>query len=78
MTIAGTPRLAEQPRAREVARIWLTRLEELERRLDEGRMTAWARFPGRGDGIDPQTARANRSALLRAIEAARRHYTTGS
>lgn len=75
VTVDGTPPLAEQPRGREVARIWLARLDELERRLDEDRMNSWTRFPGRGDGIDPRTARANRSALLRAIEAARRHYT---
>ncbi|MFB3111635.1 MAG: CehA/McbA family metallohydrolase [Gemmatimonadales bacterium] len=75
ITVAGTPPLAEQPRGREVARIWLERLDELERRLSEERMKEWARFPGRGDGVDLQTARANQSALLDAIEAARRHYT---
>jgi hypothetical protein len=75
VTVDGTPPLAEQPRGREVARIWLARLDELERRLDEDRMNSWTRFPGRGDGIDPRTARANRSALLRAIEAARRHHS---
>ena len=75
VTVEGTPPLAEQPRGREVARIWLARLDELERRLDEDRMKTWARFPGRGDGVDLRTAWANRSALLHAIEAARRHYT---
>ena len=75
VTVEGTPPLAEQPRGREVARIWLARLDELEQRLREDRMEAWARFPGRGDGIDLRTARANRTALLDAIEAARRHYT---
>jgi hypothetical protein len=72
--VEGTPPLAEQPRGREVARIWLGRLDELERRLGEDRIENWALFPGRGDGIDPRTAQANRLALLDAIEAARRHY----
>ncbi len=76
VTVEGTPWLAEQPRGREVAEIWLARLDELENRLDEDQMVRWARFPGRGDGIDLRTARANRSTLLQAIEAARRHYAT--
>ncbi len=76
VTVNGTPPLAEQPRAKEVARIWLARLDELERRLGEDRMRTWAQFPGRGDGISLRTARANRLALLQAIEAARRHYST--
>lgn len=74
VTIVGTPPLAEQPRGREVARVWLARLAELERRFAEERMKEWARFPGRGDGVDLQTAQVNQSALLDAIEAARRHY----
>jgi len=74
VTVEGTLSLAEQPRGREVARIWLARLDELERRLGEDWMKTWARFPGRGDGVDLRTARANRSALLHAIEAARRQY----
>lgn len=74
VTVAGTPPLAEQPRGRQVARIWLERLEELELRLDDQRMREWATFPGRGDGIDLRAAQASRSALLHAIEGARRHY----
>ncbi len=77
VTVAGTPALAEQPRGWEAARIWRARLDELERRLEEERMRAWARFPGRGDGIDLPTAAANRAALLEAIAAARRHYGEG-
>lgn len=76
VTVEGTPRLAEQPRGREVAQMWLARLDELESRLGDDHIERWARFPGRGDGIDLRTARANRSTLLQAIEAARQHYTT--
>ncbi|MDH3745112.1 MAG: CehA/McbA family metallohydrolase, partial [Acidobacteriota bacterium] len=74
VTVEGTPPLADQPRGKAVAHTWLARLDELERRLDDERMGTWARFPGRGDGIDLRTALANRSALLDEIEAARQHY----
>ena len=74
VTVEGTPSLAEQPRGREIARIWRSRLDELERRLSDDKMEAWAHYPGRGDGIDLPTARANRAALLDAIEAARRRF----
>lgn len=74
ISVEGTLALAEQPRGRELARIWLARLQELERRLTDESIAAWARFPGRGDGIDRLTALANRAVLLDAIEAARRHY----
>ena len=74
VTVAGTPPLAEQDRAREVARLWLDRLHTLEGRLADGQIESWARFPGRGDGVDLPTARANRALLLQAIEAARRHH----
>ncbi len=72
VTVEGTLPLAAQPRGREVARGWLGRLDELERRLGEEPMGTWARFPGRGDGIDLETALANQPALLQAIAAARR------
>jgi hypothetical protein len=72
VTVAGTPPLAAQPRGRDAARKWLARLDELERRLGKEPMKSWARFPGRGDGIDLETVQANRPALLQAIAAARR------
>jgi hypothetical protein len=78
VTVEGSLPLAEQPRGREVARIWRARLDELERRLADDRMETWARFPGRGDGIDAPTALASRPALLEAIEAARRYYGASS
>jgi hypothetical protein len=74
VTVEGSPPLAEQLRGRQVARIWLARLGELEQRFGEDQMETWSSFPGRGDGIELRTARANRPALLQAVEAARRHY----
>ncbi len=74
VTVKGTLPLADQPRGREVARRWLARLAELEGRFADERIEGWAGFPGRGDGIEARTVRANRAELLRAIEAARRHH----
>jgi hypothetical protein len=76
VTVTGMAPLHEQPRAREVARLWLSRLDTLESRLGEDQLEVWARFPGRGDGIDAATARRSRAELLGAIEAARRHHTS--
>ncbi len=75
VTVDGTPPIERQPRARAVAAAWLARLEELEARLAEERIAEWARFPGRGDGIDAGDVRASRDALLAAIAAARRTHS---
>ncbi len=74
VTVDGTPPIAEQPKAREVAEAWLDRLDELRARFDDDRLEELTRFPGRGDGIDAPLLRANRDAVLRAIEAARQHH----
>jgi hypothetical protein len=74
VTVAGSPSIAEQPRAREVLEMWLERLDELEDRLRDERLDEMARFPGRGDGISRRDLLASRAALLGAIEAARRQY----
>lgn len=74
VTVDGTPPLIDQTRGRQVTRRWLDRLDELERRLVADQMGAWARFPGRGDGVDLRTANLNRPMLMDAIEAARAYY----
>ncbi len=74
ITVEGTPAIAEQPRADEVAEAWLARLDELEARFADDQIDRVAGFPGRGDGIARSNLEANREALLRAIESARRHY----
>ena len=71
VVVAGSTPLRETDRGREVARLWLERLATFEGRLDDEMIGTWARFPGRGDGIEAATVRANRALLLQAIEAAR-------
>lgn len=72
--VQGTPPIAEQPRAREVARTWLKLLTDLEVRLGEDRIAGLAGFPGWGDGVSLDDLRASRQELLKAIQEARAHY----
>ena len=74
VTVDGTPPIAEQQKAREVADAWLDRLDELHARFDDDRLKELTGFPGRGDGIDAPLLRANRDVVLRAIKAARQHH----
>jgi hypothetical protein len=76
--VAGTPPVAEQPRAAEVAEAWLARLDELEARLSPDRATELTDFPGRGDGIPRPTLDSNREALLQAIQSASPPATTST
>jgi hypothetical protein len=75
VTVAGTPPLAKQRRARIVARTWLDRLETLEKRLSDEQIEKLARWPSpRLDGVDIDTLRKNRTALLDRIQAAERRF----
>ena len=74
VTVAGTPPIAQQPRARQAALAWLTRLDELEARLSDGRIEKLAVFPGRGDGLLLEDLRRGRAELVRAIARARATY----
>ena len=74
ISVAATPPLAEQPRARRLAAAWLQRLDELEARLTDEGIESLAGFPGRGDGMTAEDLFANRPTLLRAIQAARGHW----
>jgi len=74
LRVEGTPPIAEQPRAREVARSWLELLGDLAARLGDERLAGLAGFPGSGDGVTLEDLRANRTELLQAIQKARAHY----
>jgi hypothetical protein len=74
VAVAGSPSLAQQPRAAEAAAAWLARLEELERRFAPDRIGELAGFPGRGDGLKLEDLEGGREELLRAIERARTAY----
>jgi hypothetical protein len=73
VTVAGTPGLAHHDRAKALARVWLARLDELERRLDEDKLKYLAREAG--DYVpNLEYLRRHRPALLQAIQNARKYY----
>ncbi len=74
--VDGTAPIAEQPRAQQLARAWLARLDALEARLADdriGEIPIWDWFPY-SDGVSEEHLRRNRDALLRAIAVARAAY----
>ena len=76
VTIAGTPALGEQPKARALAREYEARLDDLEDRLSDARVgdqTIWDWVPY-SDGVSEEHLRSNRPALLNAIAEARAFY----
>jgi hypothetical protein len=75
VTIQGGPPLSAQPRAKALARKWLARLEDLEMRLAEDQIQYLADPPNQSDGVDAENLRRNRTALLQAIQAAKRYFT---
>lgn len=69
VTLAGSPPLAEQPLAREIARRWRQRLAGLRARLAPERLdeqVIWS-VPT-GDGVPLERLRRERDALVRAID----------
>ncbi len=73
VTVAGTPPLAVQPKAKTVALAWIERLDVLEQRLGNDQIEKLARWPTpRLDGVDIETLRKNRPALLDRIHLAKR------
>jgi hypothetical protein len=71
-SVAGTPEIREQPRARALARVWATRLTELEMRL--GSQIDSMGSSGWDDRLPPEYLRTQRPALLEAIRSARKHF----
>jgi len=65
--VLGTPDLAEQPAAWEVARAWSARLDDLEWWLSDEMIDQLAGFPGRGDGIPKRDLLAHRERLRQAL-----------
>ncbi len=74
VTVEGSPPLTAQPRAREVAREWLSRLSDLETRLAEDRIQTILQDPQAADGVEADHLEHNREALLQAIQAARAFF----
>ncbi len=65
--IRGTGGIADQPRAGEVARLWLERLEDLESWFGKEMIEALGGFPGRGDGLAKAEFRTHREEMGRWI-----------
>jgi hypothetical protein len=57
-----------------LTRAWIARLEDLEARLAEDRLGDLASWPEASDGVELETLRAGRAALLEAIAESRRLY----
>jgi hypothetical protein len=74
VTIKNAPDLSRQSRAKALARAWIARLEELEMRLAEDNIRHLAEGPG-DDVPDAGYLRKNRTALLAAIERAKKHFS---
>ncbi len=72
--VAGTPSIADQPKAARATKAWLARLDELEALLSRDRLPKLAGFPGRGDGLTLNDLRSGRADLKRAIARARAAY----
>jgi hypothetical protein len=75
VTIQGAPPLSAQPAAKVLARKWLAKLDYMQARLAEDQLPNLAAPPGASDGVDLETLRKNREALLQAIQAAKQYFT---
>ena len=77
VTVEGAAPLSSGPRAKDVARRWLARLEDLEARLAVDKIThladRLAKIPQ--DAAWEDVLRRNRLALIEEIETARRYFT---
>lgn len=74
VTVEHMPGLSQHSRAKSLARAWIARLEELEMRLADDKIQYLAEEPG-DDVPDVEYLRKNRSALLAAIESAKKHFS---
>jgi hypothetical protein len=75
VTIQGAPPLSAQPAAKVLARKWLAKLDYMQARLGEDQISQLAAPPGASDGVDLETLRKNREALLQAIQRAKEYFT---
>ena len=73
VTIENTPDLSRQSQAKSLAHSWIARLQELEMRLAEDNIQHLAGGPG-DDVPDAGYLRKNRTALIAAIERAKKHF----
>ena len=76
VTMEGDIPLSETRRAKDVARRWLTRLEDLEARLDEEKITHLANRLARvpADVVQEDVLQRNRLALVEEIRTAKQYF----
>ena len=76
VTMEGDIPLSETRRAKDVARRWLTRLEDLEARLDEEKITHLANRLARVpmDVVQEDVLQRNRLALVEEIRTAKQYF----
>ncbi len=73
--VKGAPKLAEGPKDRTLARAWIGRLDELEKRvLTEIQTLGDSKIVVAPDGVDAEHLIRNRSQLLEAIGSAREYF----
>ena len=79
LVLNGSPPLSAHPRARDVMRRWLARLEDLESRLQEDKISTLATRleESLGDLTDEDVLRRDRSALVEEIRKARSYFAAG-
>ena len=73
VTLKSATPLAASPLAKTMARVWVTRLDDLEARLAEGQLRYLAR-PDASDGVDESVLRRDRSGLIEGIRSARKAF----
>lgn len=72
ITVHGTPKLAEQRRAKLIAKAWKERLDALESRLSDAELPKLAHWPATADGIDLPHLKKNRDVLIQRIQTAKK------
>jgi hypothetical protein len=76
VTLKGRPGIEKSPRSKRIARTWLSRLEDLERLLDEDNLPSLAttlEVPN-FDAVPMETLRTSRPDLLREIGTAKEFF----
>ena len=79
VALSGSPPLSAHPRAQEVMRRWLAKLEDLETRLQEDNIEALASrlAVSTGDLTDGEVLGRDRSALVEEVREAMSFFTSG-
>jgi hypothetical protein len=75
VTLKSATPLAASPLAKTMARVWVTRLDDLEARPAEGQLRYLAR-PDASDGVDEAVLRRDRAGLIEGIRSARKAFVS--